>query len=148
MRLALALLLAATSAGAQDMARIDCATEGGDTFAIVLSAPSRLGPPMHCVSLARFTELTPCAPDGGWGLSGADGQLATLETEALGLAHEGGWFFARLGPSQFVASASVGTRPPLTLEVEGETFWRMTLDLAARTGSMFDEGGETRFACR
>jgi hypothetical protein len=147
-RLAPLLLLLAGPAAAQGLARIDCVTEGGTGFAVLLSAPSRFGPPMHRVSHGRFAELTPCAPQGGWGLSGATGELAAPATEAEGLAHEGGRFLAHLGPSRIVASAALGSRPPLALGVAGATFRRMTPDLPTRAGSMFTAEGEERFACR
>jgi hypothetical protein len=47
-----------------------------------------------------------------------------------------------------VASAALGSRPPLALEVAGATFRRMTPDLPTRAGSMFTAEGEERFACR
>jgi hypothetical protein len=150
MRVAVVLALWPTLAAAQGEERLLCETAAGETVRVNLSAPSRFDTPLHCVEAPGLRDLVAgCAPDGGWGLSAGDGSqdLAAVATESAGLAHDGGWFFARLGPSEFVASASVGSRPPLALEVAGETFWRMRLDLASGTGVVETRDGEATVAC-
>ncbi len=150
------LFLAASTAlwpafvAAQGHGRLDCETDKGEAVSVLLSAQSRFDVELHCVEAPGLRDVVAgCAPDGGWGLSAGDGSLdlVAVGIDSAGLSHEGGWFFARLGPSEFVASASVGARPPLALEVAGETFWRMRVDLASGTGVMETREGETGLNC-
>lgn len=148
--LAAILLLLPGALGAQGAARLLCRTAEGAEIAVLLSAPSRFGAAVHCVEAPELRDrVAACAPDGGWGLSAGDGSqdLLGLAVSARGLAHVGGWFFARLGPSEFVASASVGSRPPLALETAGETFWRMRLTLATGEGVVETPADEVALRC-
>ncbi len=149
-RLALALALWPALAAAQGEERLACETAAGEAVSVLLFAPSRFDVALHCVEAPGLRDrVAGCAPDGGWGLSAGDGSqdLSGVATDTAGLSHDGGWFFARRGPTEFVASASVGARPPLALEVAGETFWRMRLDLGSGTGVVETAEGETELRC-
>jgi hypothetical protein len=137
-------------APAQGLERYHCTFEDGHVMSILLASRSRFDVDVHCVEEERLrTVVAGCAPDGGWGLSAGDGSqdLIDVATDPQGLSHDGGWFFARLGPSEFVASASVGSRPPLALEVAGETFWRLRLTLATGEGTVETREGEEPVVC-
>lgn len=61
----------------------------------------------------------------------------------------GGKFYAFVGPSQFVASASLGERIPLALEVDDQTFWRLQITLETGQGVIETrEEGERRVSCQ
>jgi hypothetical protein len=130
--------------------RFTCRFEDGRELSVLIGARSSFDVPLHCVEEARLRAVVAgCAPDGGWGLSAGDGSqdLTDVATDGKGLAHEGGWFFARFGPSEFVASASVGSRPPMALAIGGETFWRMRLTLATGEGVVETQDGEEPIRC-
>ena len=135
---------------AQERATLSCAVEGGDSFEVTLWNPSEHGAPLHCVGAAELEGLFPCAPDGGWGLTDpADpGQLQGVAAESPDAAgHGGGMVFARVTPSQFVASASEGGELPLALEVAGATFWRMRVSLQSGAGVVETREGEAAVTC-
>ncbi|NAZ35297.1 hypothetical protein [Rubellimicrobium sp. CFH 75288] len=145
---ALLLALAPALAAAQEPALLDCATEGGEAFRVLLWQPSADGP-LHCVEWLDLEDVAPCAPQGGWGLTDPDapGVLASVATDSrVAAAHPGPKFFARVGPSEFVASASSGPGMPLALEVHGDTFWRLRMTLGG-DGSIFTRTGERPFHC-
>jgi hypothetical protein len=149
-RVLLLLALLPGPALSQGADRFDCRFEDGRELSVLIRARSSFDVALHCVEEERLRAVVAgCAPDGGWGLSAGDGSqdLLAVAAEAKGLAHEGGWFFARLGPSEFVASASVGSRPPLALDIGGETFWRMRLTLATGEGVVETREGEEPFRC-
>jgi hypothetical protein len=151
MRRVLAILaLLPGPALSQGLDRFDCRLEDGRALTVLIGTRSSFDVPLHCVEEERLlARVAGCAPHGGWGLSEGDGSqdLVGVATESKGLVHDGGWFFARLGPSEFVASASVGSRPPLALEIGGETFWRMRLTLATGEGVVETAEGEDRLRC-
>lgn len=151
MRRTLAILaLLPLPLAAQETQVLACATPDGERIDVTLWSPSESGP-LHCVAAAALEGLFACAPDGGWGLTdpAAPGRALTLATDSREVqGRDAPKFYARVGPSQFVASASRGTRIPLTLEVDGETFWRLQVTL--ETGEGWVEtpgGGEVPVAC-
>lgn len=154
MRGLLAALLAtgATVAAAQDMRTLRCESEGGAGFEVQLFGPAGEAetadvPALHCVfGLALPVAAPTCAPQGGLGLSDPDGSGVRFVSRPPP-GHVGGRFFAHVGPSQFVASASWGDRPPLALEVAGQTAWRMRLDLATGQATSYTRDGERALRC-
>lgn len=145
---ALPFLLLATAAAAQEPQSLLCTAKDGARFGIMLDAPSDFGP-LHCVEAPSLRDtLVPCAPQGGWGLSAPDGMsLQSVTTDPAQARGERGIFFARLGPSELVASASSGPLPPLALEVAGDTFWRLRLTLATGEGLIATPEGEQAIRC-
>lgn len=149
-RAAAILALLPAFAHAEEPRAFDCVpqAESGPAFAILLWQESAFGVPVHCIEGLDLRGLAACAPQGGWGLSDPGGgtlrAVATRPQEALG---EGGKVFARVGLSEFVASASVGHGLPLALEVHGDTFWRLRMTLASGEGAWFGPGREVRFRC-
>lgn len=149
-RAAAILMLLPTLALGEEPRAFDCVpqAESEPAFGVLLWQESAFGVPVHCIEGLDLRGLAACAPQGGWGLSDpGEGRLravATRPQEALG---EGGKVFARVGPSEFVASASVGYGLPLALEVQGETFWRLRMALASGEGAWFGPGREVRFRC-
>ena len=143
---ALIALAVAAPAAAEEMRRYECADAVGETFSMILFSPAEGGEPLHCIRHPRLDAFTPCAPQGGWGLSEEWGALRSFATGPAP-EHEGYWFFARVGPSELVASASLGTRPPLALEIAGETFWRMRLTLETGEGIVEPPEGEIAVSC-
>ena len=135
---------------AQERTTLSCAAEGGDAFEVTLWNPSELGAPLHCVGAPELEGLFACAPDGGWGLTdpARPGELAGVALESPDAAAvEGGKLFARVTPSEFVASASMGRELPLALEIAGETFWRMRVTLESGAGVVETREGETVVLC-
>lgn len=150
-RFAVVMALLPLAASAQEApVEFDCLAEDGRAFRVELWQPSELGSPLHCVRGLDLDGVAACARQGGWGLSdpsNAPGELAGVvgrTSEALGAE---GKFFARVGLSEFVASASRGVGMPLALEVHGITFWRMRMDLAGGEGTMFTRDGAVAFRC-
>ena len=150
----LALLpLPALAQEAQDLLCEIEAAGNQQPFGLRLHAPSVWGQPVHCVEAPGLREvLIPCAPQGGWGLTAPDrlDDLTGVATEPREVAGQpGGKFFAFVGPSQFVASASLGERIPLALEVDDQTFWRIQLTLETGQGVVETrDEGERRVSCR
>ena len=127
----------------------DCLAEDRRAFRVELWQPSELGAALHCVRGLDLGAVVGCAPQGGWGLTdpAVPGELAGVALRPRGALEPGGKFFARVGPSEFVASASEGAGLPLALEIHGETFWRMRLVLASGEGRMFTREGPMAFRC-
>lgn len=147
-RTATILTLLPALASAQEATSYDCLTGDGRAFRVELWQPHAFGDPLHCVS-GLDLGLAPCAPDGGWGLSDpadADDLMGTTRAPA-DLRGAPAKFFARVGPSEFVASASIGEGMPLALEVHGITVWRMRLTLATGEGTMFTRDGAVPLRC-
>jgi len=147
--LILALALAPVATAAEPARDLRCEASDGTEFSIALWSASSFDMPLHCVLGLDLGVVGPCAPDGGWGLSdpAGSGELAAIATDAREIDHVGGKFFARVGSSELVASASIGTRIPYALEVAGETFWRLRMTLATGEGALVTAEGETTFAC-
>ncbi len=137
MRLLAALVLLPGGALAQSPEQLRCLVEDGSRVTITLWTPTADGPPTHCVEAPWLAGMAACAPNGGWGLSSPDGSLLDLVTDPREVTHGGPTFFAHDGPSEFVASASIGPGIPLVLEVAGPTFWRMRLDRATGQGRAY-----------
>ena len=127
----------------------DCLAEDGRAFRVEFWQPSEFGAALHCVRGLDLGGIVGCAPQGGWGLTdlAAPGELAGVARRPRGALVPGGKFFARVGLSEFVASASEGAGLPLALEVHGETFWRMRLVLASGEGRVFTRDGSVGFWC-
>jgi hypothetical protein len=149
-RFAAVMALCPLGVAAQEApAEFDCLTEDGRAFRVELWQPSEVGAPLHCVTGLDLGGVAGCAPQGGWGLSdpaGAPGELGGIgkAQEAIGAE---GKFFAHIGLSQFVASASRGVGMPLALEVHGVTFWRLRMEVATGEGAMFTRDGAVAFRC-
>lgn len=143
MRGALLVAVLASPAAAEPRA-FACALDDGSLFTLALDAPSPDGP-VHCVEAALGGGAA-CAPQGGWGIAGAEGpRLTTDPAEAAGT--DAFRLFARLGPSEFVASASEGPGVPLALEVGGPTFWRLRVALDTGEGVVGTRDGERAARC-
>ena len=128
----------------------DCLAEDGRAFRVELWQPSEFGAPLHCVSGIDLGGVASCAPQGGWGLSDpaeAPGELGGVAARSAEVVGAEGKFFARVGLSEFVASASQGAGMPLALEVHGVTFWRLRMELATGEGTMFTRDGAVGFRC-
>lgn len=151
MRMLAVLALLPLPLVAEERLARSCETGAGGTVEVTLWNPSEHGGPLHCVEAPELAGLFACAPDGGWGLTDpeAPGELlAVATTPAEAAARPGGKFFADVGPSQFVASASRGERLPYALEVAGETFWRMRVTLETGEGLVETRDGEAAIRCR
>ena len=118
MKLFPVLLIAAIGAGSSVVAQdgtpkpvlLDCKSATGEDFTIELFGESAFGR-MHCVKGLMIVDMTPCAPDGGWGLSYPTGTAGIAEVTpmwAVAARHFGGKFTATLGPEEFTATASFG----------------------------------------
>jgi hypothetical protein len=150
-RVALVLVLLPLPLGAQERATLSCAAEGAPAFEVTLWNPSEFEMPLHCVNAPDLAEQFACAPDGGWGLTdpaspGEALRVAVASPDAA--SHEGAKLFARVTPSEFVASASAGRELPLALEIAGETFWRMRVSLESGAGVVETREGETAVTCK
>lgn len=89
---------------------IKCTAEGHEPIWIDLWTPSEFGP-LHCVRGDFATDLTPCAPNGGWGLSAGTGRAKLVDvTQNWETAHNhwAGKMAAHLSPTHFSASAKFG----------------------------------------
>lgn len=138
---ALALIPALSSAEV-----IECRTASGAGLRVALAQDAGRGLRLHCVEGLDIGPVAACAPQGGWGVSDSEGRLSAVTTDPHEVATTGGVFWARLGPTEFVASAAVGARP-LALEVAGATVWRMRLTLATGRGIMATRAGEEEVVC-
>ena len=150
MRIAMVVALLPTLAASQEApVEFDCLAEDGRAFRVELWQPSDLGVALHCVRGVDLGAVVGCAPQGGWGLTdpAAPGELAGVALRPRGALEPGGKFFAHVGLSEFVASASEGAGLPLALEVHGETFWRMRLVLASGEGRIFTRDGSVGVRC-
>ncbi len=149
-RLAAVVALLPLATSAQDApVGLDCLTDDGRAFRVELWQPSELGAPLHCVTGLDLGGVAGCAPQGSWGLSDPEG--APGELNGIGKTKDArdaeGKFFARVGLSEFVASASRGVGMPLVLELHGVTFWRMRMDIATGEGAIFTREGQVAFRC-
>ena len=142
-------LLPALAAAQEAPTSFDCLAEDGRAFRLELWQPSEFREPLHCVTGLDLGGVAGCAPQGGWGLSdpASPGELAGVVRKTGEDRDAEGKFFARVGLSEFVASASRGEGLPLVLEVHGVTFWRMRMALATGEGAMFTRDGATGFRC-
>ncbi|ETD90667.1 hypothetical protein ACTTAL_10480 [Rhodobacter capsulatus] len=135
--LLLAIVLGACPAAAQTgkpaNVLLGCRSATGEDFLIELFRPTQFGP-LHCVDGLMIVDMTPCAPDAGWGLSYPTGRASLREvTQMWAIAHRhgGGKFSATLGPDKFVATASFGEG----LEADfSKGSYDMTLELDRTTG--------------
>lgn len=128
---------------------LGCKSEKGEDFTIELFSPSPAGP-LHCVSGLLIPDMTPCAPDQGWGLSYPTGaanlaSVTTLWAEAD--RHYGGKFTATLGPMEFSARSVFGEG----LEPDtGPDSYDISLTLDRTTGKgSYESGalGRVSFSC-
>lgn len=128
---------------------LGCRDEKGEDFTIELFRPSPAGP-LHCVSGLLIPDMTPCAPDQGWGLSYPTGaanlaSVTTLWAEAD--RHYGGKFTATLGPKEFSARSMFGEG----LEPDtGPDSYDISLTLDRTTGKgSYESGalGRVTFSC-
>lgn len=128
---------------------LSCRSDSGEDFTIELFSETSFGA-MHCVSGLMIVDMTPCAPDGGWGLSyptGSAGIADVTSMWAVAADHFGGKFTATLGPTEFTAIASFGTglEPDLS-----PGSYDMTISLDRKTGAgtyVSGELGKVEFSC-
>ena len=150
-RFAMVMALYPTLAASQEApVAWDCLSGDGRAFRVELWQPSQAGTPLHCVTGLDLEGVAGCAPQGGWGLSDptdAPGELDGVTARSAETRDAEGKFFARVGPSEFVASASRGPGMPLALEVHGVTFWRLRMELLSGEGEMFTRDGAVAFRC-
>jgi hypothetical protein len=150
-RVAVVMALLPPMAAAQEApVAWNCLAEDGRAFRVELWQPSEAGVALHCVTGLDVGGVAGCAPQGGWGLSDpakAPGELSGVAAKTAEAMPAEGKFFARVGLSEFVASASKGPGMPLALEVHGPTFWRMRMALATGEGTMFTWEGAVGFRC-
>lgn len=150
-RVAAIMALLPLAAAAQEApVAFDCLAEDGRHFRVEMWQPSEFGVPLHCVTGIDLGGVAGCAPQGGWGLSdpaAAPGELSGVVAKPAEAGRAEGKFFARVGLSEFVASASLGQGMPLALEIHGVTFWRLRMDLATGEGRMFTRDGAVGFRC-
>ena len=149
----LALTIGITPAAAQDgtpkPVLLSCQSATGEDFSIELFGESAFGP-LHCVSGLMIVDMTPCAPDGGWGLSYPTGRASLAEVTsmwAVASQHFGGKFTATLGPETFSAVASFGDglEPDLS---KGSYDMTLTLDRSTGAGTYVSgELGTVNFQC-
>ena len=126
-----------------------CKSRVGENFTIELFGESKFGP-MHCVKGLWIVDMTPCAPDGGWGLSSPTGRAGIVEVTpmwAVAAGHFAGKFTATLGPEKFTAVASFGEglEPDLS-----KGSYDMTISLDRATGHgvyVSGEKGKVEFDC-
>ncbi len=148
-----ALMTAVTPAAAQDgtpkPVLLACESAAGENFTIELFSESTFGP-LHCVTGLTIVDMTPCAPDKGWGLSyptGSAGLADVTNSWSVASQHFGGKFTAALGPETFNAIASFGDglEPDLT---KGSYDMTLTLDRSTGAGSYISgELGKVVFQC-
>lgn len=128
---------------------LTCQSEDDENFTIELFSRTSFGP-MHCIKGLLIVDMTPCAPDGGWGLSYPTGRANISETTqlwAIAARHFGGKFTATLGPEEFSATAVWGNGLEPNLE---NGSYDMTLKLNRINGLgeyISGELGTKRFAC-
>jgi hypothetical protein len=152
-RLLWAMTIGIPPAAAQDSVPkpvlLSCQSAAGEDFTIELFAASAFGS-MHCVSGLMIVDMTPCAPDGGWGLSYPTGSASIAEVTtmwAVASQHFGGKFTATLGPETFSAAASFGEglEPDLS---KGSYDMTLTLDRSTGAGTYVSgELGKVDFQC-
>lgn len=153
MTLALIALAVCTPVAAQENARppvlLLCQSDRDEDFSIELFRPTEWGA-MHCVSGLLIADMTPCGPDGGWGLSAGTGLAPITEVTSnwqVAGAHYAGKFSAHLGPVEFRATAmhGQGIEPDLS-----DDSYDMTITLNRLTGlGSYASGalGEVPFDC-
>ena len=80
--IAAAVYLAATgvalAAPAEKPMHLLCKGEGSDNVYVHLNSKKQFGHILSCVSGPFITDMTPCAPDGGYGLSAPTGSAALV----------------------------------------------------------------------
>ena len=112
--------------------------------------PSEFGQPLHCIDAPGLYDLTPCAPDGGWGLSAGTGLAGlTSVTGSWVQAHDHfyGKFYALVSADSIVAAASFGEGLP-SMSGEGNTFWRMEVSRITGEGRVRAEDGTYGIFCQ
>lgn len=157
MKLFLFLFIAAIGVGSTVAAQevipkpvlLACKSAKGEDFTIELFRETAYGP-MHCIKGLMIVDMTPCAPDGGWGLSYPTGTARIAEVTsmcAIAYRHFGGKFTATLGPEEFTAAASfgVGLEPDLS---KGSTDMTVKLDRSTGDGTYVSGSlGTVKFHC-
>ncbi|HQU68369.1 MAG TPA: hypothetical protein PLI43_09225 [Albidovulum sp.] len=141
--------LAAAQDGVPRPILLSCKSSAGEDFTIELFGESPFGP-LHCVQGLMIVDMTPCAPNGGWGLSYPTGSAGLAEVTpmwAVAYKHSGGKFTATLGPEKFTAVAAFGEglEPDLS-----NGSYDMTIALNRTTGAgSYESGalGKVKFQC-
>ena len=126
-----------------------CHSVTGEDLTIDLFASTPLVA-MHCVNGLMIVDMTPCAPDGGWGLSYPTGSAGIADVTTgwqLASQHYGGKLAAQIGPDRFTATAAFGEglEPALT-----KGSYDMTISLDRTTGAdVYVSGdlGNVSFQC-
>lgn len=143
--LLIAMIGSSSSVAAQDgvpeLVLLACRSATGEDFTIELFGETSFGP-MHCVKGLMIVDMTPCAPDGGWGLSYPTGRASIAEVTqmwAIAADHFGGKFTAILGPEEFTAIASFGQGLEPDLSADS---YDMTITLDRSTGDGTYVSGE------
>lgn len=67
------LMLTALSTAAAAAPIIDCESPGAEPVRLRLETDSFDGQPLSCIEGPFISDMTPCAPNGGWGLSAPTG---------------------------------------------------------------------------
>ena len=120
-------------------------------FEIDLWKSSEFGEPMHCVFGTDLGDLTPCAPDGGYGLSRGTGSAGLIGFSSHWLAasdHFYGKFAAVLAPSEFFASATFGegTLPSFDTS-DADLLFLLQISRVTGKGKLRDENGLRQVSC-
>lgn len=72
------LLLTALSGAATAGPIIDCQSPDADPIRLRLDADTFEGQSLSCIDAPFIADMTPCAPNGGWGLSAPTGTAALV----------------------------------------------------------------------
>ena len=123
---------------------IECKSDNASPILIELWKPSEVENLLHCVNGDFIVDMTPCAPDGGWGLSRGTG-LADLSevTSSWQEAHDhtSGKLSAWVGMTSIKFTANHGEGI-----VDANSFlWELTLDRVTGEAELKDSMREVRF---
>ena len=152
MRYLLSVAFVATASLAQSQGvplHIECVAHSGETVSIDLFGPSEFGP-LHCIQAPGIYDLTPCAPDQGWGLSFGTGAatLSGVTTDvAVASAHPDGKFAVSVDADFIIAAASIGPGLPDMGSVGNETFWRLAIGRVGMVGVLQSVLGPLLLTC-
>lgn len=128
-----------TIAQASDEYVIECKSPGGDIFNINVGVSKYEDVPLICLDAEFITDMTPCSPADGWGLSAGAGTASlvriTKQPNVAG-SHSGGITAAYVSALEIGALGQFGN---------GETtrdLWNVKIDRKTGKGEVeiFDEG--------
>jgi hypothetical protein len=142
---AIPIIASANERNAEEL--ILCLGTDDSTIAVELWKPTSSGVTLHCLYASFSSNMTACAPNGGWGL-GSDDNMTTLVDAVndweTAHNHEAGKVAASAGTRgvRFIAHSGVGVGNNLNY------IWKFSLESSSGRATWYtQDGGKLAYAC-